>query len=188
MIVKELHIKGLYEITPHRFGDKRGYFCETYNAAAFAAATGLTPEWVQDNESFSCYGVVRGLHFQKGRFSQAKLVRAVQGEVLDVVVDLRADSPTLGHCATVKLSSDIGNMLYIPRGFAHGFAVLSKCALFQYKVDNVYAPAEECTLLFTDVDLGIDWIIPEDSRIISPKDSNGLPLKEIIANYIYREE
>lgn len=188
MIVKELHIKGLYEITPHRFGDKRGYFCETYNAAAFAAATGITPDWVQDNESLSSYGVVRGLHFQKGKFSQAKLVRVVQGEVLDVVVDLRAGSPTLGQYVALKLSSDIGNMLYIPRGFAHGFAVLSDKALFQYKVDNIYAPAEECTLLFTDSELGIDWIIPEDSRIISPKDSNGLPLKEIIANYTYREE
>ncbi|MDE6715228.1 MAG: dTDP-4-dehydrorhamnose 3,5-epimerase [Muribaculaceae bacterium] len=188
MIIKELQIKGLYEITPHRFGDNRGYFCETYNAAAFAAATGITPDWVQDNESFSSYGVVRGLHFQKGRFSQAKLVRAAQGEVLDVVVDLRDGSPTLGQYASVKLSSRTGNMLYIPRGFAHGFAVLSDTALFQYKVDNIYAPAEECTLLFTDAELAIDWIIPDADRIISPKDSQGLPFKEIIANYTYREE
>lgn len=187
MKVNELNIKGVFELIPHRFGDKRGYFCETYNAASFTEAIGFTPDWVQDNESLSGYGVVRGLHFQKGRFSQAKLVRVVQGEVLDVVVDLRAGSPALGKYVAVKLSSEVGNMLYIPRGFAHGFAVLSEHALFQYKVDNLYAPDQECTLLFSDAALGIDWMIPDDTRIISPKDLNGLPLKEILANYTYSE-
>ncbi|MCH5216691.1 MAG: dTDP-4-dehydrorhamnose 3,5-epimerase family protein, partial [Muribaculaceae bacterium] len=124
----------------------------------------------------------------KGIFSQAKLVRVTQGEVLDVVVDLRADSPSLGHYAAIKLSADIGNLLYIPRGFAHGFAVLSDSALFQYKVDNIYAPQAECTLLYNDSDLNIDWIIPEENRIISHKDTTGIPFKEIIANYTYREE
>lgn len=181
----EQTIKGIYEIMPQRHGDSRGYFCETYNKRAFHEATGFTPSWVQDNESLSSYGVVRGLHFQKEEFSQAKLIRVAVGEVLDVVVDLRAGSPTLGKWLSVKLSSETGNMLYIPRGFAHGFSVLSEKALFQYKVDNIYAPQSEASLLYNDPALGIDWMIPENQRITSPKDENGLPLAEILANYLY---
>ena len=133
---------------------------------------------MQDNESFSCYGVLRGLHFQKGEFSQAKLVRVSRGKVLDVAVDLRGGSPTFGRHVAVELSQDNGRQLFIPRGFAHGFVVLSDEAQFQYKVDNVYAPQAEATLRFDDPALGIDWQIPKADMLLSEKDMRGISLSE----------
>ncbi len=159
----EQYIQGVWVIQPKRFGDARGYFSETFKKDEFQAHVGAV-EFVQDNESFSSYGVLRGLHFQKGEFSQAKLVRVSRGRVLDVAVEL---------------SAELGNQLYIPRGFAHGFVVLSDEAQFQYKVDNVYAPHSEATLKFNDPQLGIDWRIPLQDVLLSPKDEAGLPLEAI---------
>lgn len=153
------HIEGVWVIQPKRFGDARGYFSETFKLEEFRKHVGDV-EFVQDNESFSTYGVLRGLHFQKGEFSQAKLVRVSCGRVLDVVVDLRGGSPTYGEHVAVELTAEKGNQLFIPRGFAHGFVVLSDEAQFQYKVDNVYAPQSEATLKFDDPALGIDWQVP----------------------------
>ncbi|MBR5101646.1 MAG: dTDP-4-dehydrorhamnose 3,5-epimerase [Muribaculaceae bacterium] len=174
----EQEIKGVWLIQPLRFGDSRGYFCESFKQAEFEAAIGQVI-FVQDNESLSRRGVVRGLHFQSGEYSQAKLVRVSQGRVLDVVVDLRGDSPTFGMWLAVELSADEGNQLFVPRGFAHGFAVLSDVAQFQYKVDNLYAPQAEVTLSFDDPALGIDWRIPRDEMILSEKDKKGISLKDI---------
>ena len=174
----EQYIQGVWVIQPKRFGDARGYFSETFKKDEFQAHVGAV-EFVQDNESFSSYGVLRGLHFQKGEFSQAKLVRVSRGRVLDVAVDLRGESPTFGKHVAVELSAELGNQLYIPRGFAHGFVVLSDQAQFQYKVDNVYAPHSEATLKFNDPQLGIDWRIPHQDVLLSPKDEAGLPLEAI---------
>ncbi|MCM1348236.1 MAG: dTDP-4-dehydrorhamnose 3,5-epimerase [Firmicutes bacterium] len=178
MEYKELDIKGVWLIKPRRFGDARGYFMETFKRDEFQAHVGDV-EFVQDNESFSTKGVLRGLHFQKAAASQAKLVRVSQGCVLDVVVDLRGDSPTFGRNATVELSADNGLQLFIPRGMAHGFVVLSDVAQFQYKVDNEYAPHAEATLRFDDRALSIDWKLPTHELILSDKDLKGLPLSEI---------
>ncbi len=172
------HIEGVWVIQPKRFGDSRGYFSETFKLEEFHAHIGAV-NFVQDNESFSSYGVLRGLHFQKGEFSQAKLVRVSQGRVLDVAVDLRGGSPTFGQHVAVELTAEKGNQLFIPRGFAHGFVVLSDVAQFQYKVDNVYAPQSEATLKFDDPNLSIDWKVPFDKVLLSDKDKVGLPLSEI---------
>ncbi len=174
----EQYIKGVYVIKPKRFGDARGYFSEVFKKEEFQAHVGPV-EFVQDNESFSTYGVLRGLHFQKGEFSQAKLVRVSQGTVLDVAVDLRGGSPTYGKHVAVELSASEGTQLFIPRGFAHGFVVLSQVAQFQYKVDNVYAPHSEATLRFDEPALGIDWRVPRDKMLLSPKDTVGMALKDI---------
>ena len=171
-------IQGVWIIQPKRFGDARGYFCETFKLDEFRAHVGPVT-FVQDNESFSSYGVLRGLHFQRGEWSQAKLVRVSQGRVLDVAVDLRGGSPTYGHHVAVELTAEQGNQFFIPRGFAHGFVVLSDVAQFQYKVDNVYAPHSEATLAFDDPALGIDWRIAAHELLLSDKDRRGLPLSEI---------
>ena len=175
-----LEIDGLWLIEPKRFGDERGYFAETFKRSEFEAMTGANGNFIQDNESVSRYGVVRGLHFQRGEFWQAKIVRVSRGAVLDVAVDLRAGSPTFGRHVAVELSAENGKQLYIPRGFAHGFAVLTPEAQFQYKVDNVYEPSSEQTLSFNDPAVGIDWRVPESEMIISPKDLRGVSLSEII--------
>ena len=175
----QLEIEGLWLLTPHRIGDDRGYFAETFKRTEFEAATGANGNFIQDNESESRYGVVRGLHFQRGEFWQAKIVRVTRGAVLDVAVDLRAGSPTFGRYVGVELSAENGQQLYIPRGFAHGFAVLTPEAQFQYKVDNVYEPSSEQTLSFRDTTVAVDWRIPEADMTISPKDLRGLPLAEI---------
>ena len=141
----EQEIKGVYIIEPDRYGDSRGYFCEVFKKDEFIRNVGDI-EFIQDNESVSSFGVLRGLHFQRGEFAQAKLVRVSCGCVLDVAVDLRSGSPTFGRHVAVELSADNGRQLFIPRGFAHGFVVLSETAQFQYKVDNAYAPKSECTL------------------------------------------
>ena len=141
-------------------------------------------DFVQDNESFSSKGVLRGLHFQRGEWSQAKLVRVSQGTVLDVVVDLRHGSPTWGKHLAVELSADTGRQLFIPRGFAHGFAVLSDVAQFQYKVDNLYAPQSEATLRFDEPALGIDWRIGREDMLLSEKDLKGLSLKDMTPEFL----
>ena len=178
MEFKELEIKGVWLIEPKRFGEARGYFCETCKLSEFESHIGKV-EFVQDNESLSTRGVLRGLHFQRGEWSQAKLVRVSQGRVLDVAVDLRGGSPTYGQHVAVELSRDNGRQMFIPRGFAHGFVVLSDEAQFQYKVDNVYAPQSEATLRFDDPALGIDWPIAKEEMKLSEKDLRGMAFAEV---------
>lgn len=164
-------------IKPRVFADARGYFYESFSQRDFDAAV-RPVRFVQDNESKSCYGVVRGLHFQKGRDAQSKLIRVVKGRVLDVAVDVRVGSPTFGKHIGVELSEDNKLQLFIPRGFAHGFSVLSEEAVFQYKCDNFYAPQSEGAIAFDDPDLGIDWRIPADKAILSEKDARHPALKD----------
>ena len=164
-------------VEPRLFGDNRGYFFESFSERDFAAAV-REVKFVQDNESLSCYGVVRGLHFQKPPHAQSKLVRVVKGRVLDVAVDIRKGSPTFGQHVAVELSEENHRQLFIPRGFAHGFAVLSDQAVFQYKCDDYYAPETEGAIAWDDPEIGIDWKIPEDKVILSPKDANHPELKD----------
>lgn len=178
MEFQELDIKGVWLIRPQRYGDSRGYFSETWKQHEFEAHVGEV-QFVQDNESLSSYGVLRGLHLQRGEWSQAKLVRVSIGKVLDVALDLRPGSPTWGKHVAVELSHEGGEQLFIPRGFAHGFVVLSDVAQFQYKVDNVYAPNSELTICFDDPDLGIDWVISPEEMLLSEKDKRGIRLKDI---------
>lgn len=166
-------------IEPQVFSDNRGYFVETYNQAKFEA-NGLNYNFVQDNQSFSQYGTIRGLHFQTGEYAQAKLVRAMQGTVLDVAVDLRDNSPTLGQYVAVELSDTNFRQLLIPRGFAHGFAVISETAIFAYKCDNIYHKDSEAGILYSDNELQIDWQIPTDKQIISDKDKTWPSLQEYL--------
>ncbi|MBR4478869.1 MAG: dTDP-4-dehydrorhamnose 3,5-epimerase [Bacteroidales bacterium] len=156
-------------IEPRVFGDSRGYFFESWSQREFDALV-RPVRFVQDNESSSLYGVVRGLHFQKGAFSQSKLVRVVEGTVLDVAVDIRRGSPTFGRHVAVELDADSHRQLFIPRGFAHGFSVLSQHAVFQYKCDNYYAPQAESAIAWNDPALGIDWRVSEEDAILSEKD------------------
>jgi len=179
----EQDIKGVWVIEPKRFGDSRGYFSEVFKQADFDANIGHV-DFVQDNESFSTQGVLRGLHFQRGQWSQAKLVRVSRGTVLDVVVDLRHDSPTWGQHVAVELSAETGRQLFIPRGFAHGFVVLSEEAQFQYKVDNIYAPQSEATLRFDDPALDIDWRINPANMVLSEKDLRGHSLDELTPDFL----
>ncbi|MCL4481208.1 MAG: dTDP-4-dehydrorhamnose 3,5-epimerase [Bacteroidetes bacterium] len=160
---------GLFLIEPKVFGDARGYFFESFQQQEFEKAIGKV-EFVQDNESKSGYGVVRGLHFQKPPYAQAKLVRCIVGSILDVVVDLRTGSPTFKKTYSVELSDSNKLQLFIPRGFAHGFVVLSEEAIFSYKVDNLYAPASEAGIRFDDPDLLIDWKLPGKALKLSGKD------------------
>lgn len=179
MEVKQTAIEGLLIIRPRVFIDERGYFFETYSQRQFKEKVSDTL-FVQDNESSSTRGVLRGLHFQKPPYAQAKLVRVVRGEVLDVAVDLRAGSPTFGKHSAIKLSEENKLQLFIPRGFAHGFIVLSEKAVFQYKCDNYYMPEHEGALLWSDPALGIDWLLPEDEIVLSEKDKHNPLLKDII--------
>lgn len=174
----EQDIKGVWVIEPRRFGDARGYFMESYKREEFNRHIGKV-DFIQDNESLSGRGVLRGLHFQRGDKSQAKLVRVSQGTVLDVVVDLRRSSPTYGRHVSVELSHENGRQLFIPRGMAHGFVVLSDIAQFQYKVDNEYAPESEMTLRFDDPLLGIDWRVAVGELLLSDKDRHGISFNEI---------
>ena len=178
MNIIETDIKGLYVIEPKVFGDSRGDFFEAFSQREFEKVIGPV-NFVQDNESKSCYGVVRGLHFQKGTNAQAKLVRAVKGKVLDVAVDLREGSPTYGKHFAVELSEDNHRQMFIPKGFAHGFSVLSEEAIFQYKCDAYYAPESEGAVAWDDPDLAIDWRIPADKVLLSAKDSCHPKLKDI---------
>ena len=166
-------IEGIVIIEPQVFGDSRGYFMETYQKEKYAAV-GIDVTFVQDNESMSSYGVIRGLHYQAEPFAQAKLIRVVSGRVLDVAVDIRKNSPTFGKVFTLELSSDNKLQLFLPHGIAHGFAVLSDYAIFTYKCDNFYAPQSERTIRLDDSSLAIDWKIPVENRIISDKDKKGV--------------
>ncbi len=168
--IKETAIPGVVIVEPKLFGDARGYFMETWNQNEFNAALGRRIHFVQDNESRSRYGVIRGLHYQKGLFSQSKLVRVISGRVLDVVVDIRRGSPWFGRHVACELSGDNHRQLFVPRGFAHGFSVLSEEAVFQYKCDRPYAPAAEDAIAWNDPALGIDWGIPEADTVLSEKD------------------
>ena len=176
--VIQTSIPGAVIIEPRVFGDARGYFFESWSERDFAAAV-RDINWVQDNESKSHYGVLRGLHFQKGRYSQSKLVRVVSGRVLDVAVDIRRGSPTFGQHVACELSGENHRQFFIPRGFAHGFAVLSPEAVFQYKCDNFYEPASEGAIAWNDPALGIDWGLPEADILLSEKDKHHLPLADV---------
>ena len=171
-------IEGLVILEPRLFKDHRGCFFESFSEREFAEKV-FPVKFVQDNESRSCYGVIRGLHFQKPPHAQAKLVRVVRGCVLDVAVDLRKGSPTYGRYEAVELSEDNHRQLFIPRGFAHGFSVLSEEAVFQYKCDEYYAPQCEGAIRWDDPDLGIDWKIPAEDAILSDKDSGHPGFREL---------
>ena len=181
MNVIETKIKDLVIIEPRVFADDRGYFFESFSQRAFEEKVCKTT-FVQDNESKSSYGVLRGLHFQKGEYAQSKLVRVIEGTVLDVAVDLRPDSPTYGQYEAVELSAENKRQFFVPRGFAHGFAVLSETATFQYKCDNFYAPQHEGAIAWNDPDLNIDWRIPTDKVLLSEKDKKHPTLKELGMN------
>lgn len=169
MNIIKTEIPGVLIIEPKVFGDARGYFFESWNQAAFEAA-GITDKWVQDNESKSSFGVLRGLHYQAAPYTQAKIVRVISGAVLDVAVDIRKGSPTYGKHVAVELSGENKRQLYIPRGFAHGFAVLSDEAVFAYKCDNIYMPSSERGIMFNDPALGIDWCVNPAQWNLSEKD------------------
>lgn len=173
------HIEGVTVIEPKVFSDSRGCFFESFSERDFAEEVGPV-RFVQDNESRSVYGVIRGLHFQKPPHAQAKLVRVVKGKVLDVAVDLRKDSPTFGQHVAMELSDENRRQMFIPRGFAHGFSVLSEEAVFLYKCDSYYAPESEGSLAWNDPDLNIDWNVPAGSEILSDKDRMSPRLKDII--------
>lgn len=183
MKVIETGIEGLLIIEPKVFKDGRGHFFEAFSERDFQILTGRNLHFVQDNESESCYGVIRGLHFQQPPYAQSKLVRVVKGKVLDVALDLREGSPTFGRHLALELSGDNYRQLFIPQGFAHGFAVLSDSAVFQYKCDSYYAPSSEGAIAWNDPDLGIDWKLPPESIILSDKDRNHPLLKDIITPF-----
>lgn len=169
-------------IEPDVFGDDRGYFFESYNQARFDAAV-RPVRFVQDNESKSKFGVLRGLHFQCGRAAQSKLVRVVKGKVLDVAVDIRRGSPTFGRHVAVELTAENKRQFFVPRGFAHGFSVLSNEAVFQYKCDNLYAPESEGAIMWNDPDLNIKWPVKADKIILSEKDKHHPLLKD--SDYLF---
>ena len=175
MEVIKTSIDGLFIIEPRIFEDSRGYFFESFSQREFEEKIGPI-NFVQDNESKSSYGVMRGLHFQRPPFTQSKLVRCVKGAVLDVAVDIRKGSPTYGQHVAVELTEDNHRQFFIPKGFAHGFAVLSDTAIFQYKCDEFYHPEADSGVQLADPALGIDWQIPADLMILSDKDKKRLPL------------
>ena len=179
MAVIKTAIEGVYIIEPTVFGDERGYFFESYNEEHFRSETGIDANFVQDNESRSKRGVLRGLHFQKKPYAQAKLVRVVQGKVLDVVVDIRKESPTFGKHIAVELSGDNHRQLFIPKGFAHGYVVMEDDTVFQYKCDEFYHPEAEGGIAWNDPDIGIDWGVAESDITLSEKDKRHPLLKEI---------
>lgn len=172
MEVRKTDIPDVFIIEPKVFGDARGYFFESFSARDFKSQTGLDINFVQDNESKSRYGVLRGLHFQKPPYAQSKLVRVVQGCVLDVAVDIRKGSPTYGQYVAVELTGENHLQFFMPKGIAHGFSVLSEEVVFQYKCDEFYAPQSEGALAWDDPDLNIDWHLPADKVILSEKDSH----------------
>ncbi|MCQ2224171.1 MAG: dTDP-4-dehydrorhamnose 3,5-epimerase [Paludibacteraceae bacterium] len=177
MIFTEQKIKGVWVIEPKVFADSRGYFMEAFKQNEFEEHIGKV-NFIQDNESKSSYGVLRGLHYQKGDCSQAKLVRVIKGEVIDVAVDIRKSSPTFGQHVAVLLSEENKKQLFIPRGFAHGFLVKSEEAIFTYKVDNVYAPQADAGIAFNDPEIGIKWDIPAEKMLLSEKDQKHPMLKD----------
>lgn len=172
MEIIKTDIAGVLIVEPTVYGDARGYFFESFNEREFREKTGFKVHFVQDNESKSSYGVVRGLHFQRPPHAQSKLVRVVRGEVLDVAVDIRPKSPSFGKHVAVRLSADNHRQFFLPKGFAHGFSVLSEDAVFQYKCDDFYAPDCEGAIAWDDPELGIDWMLPAEDVILSEKDRN----------------
>ncbi len=187
MNVIKTGIEGVVILEPRVFLDDRGYFFESYNEKVFNEKV-RPVKFVQDNQSKSSYGVLRGLHFQKGKHAQSKLVRVVEGAVWDVAVDIRKESPTFGKHVAVELTAENQRQFFIPRGFAHGFSVLSETAVFQYKCDNFYCPESEGAIAWNDPALGIDWRIPEDKVILSPKDAHHPLLKDSEYLFDYHED
>ena len=183
MNIIKTEIEGPLIIEPRIFGDSRGYFFESFNARDFEEQTGIKVTFVQDNESKSTYGVVRGLHYQLPPYAQSKLVRVVQGAVLDVAVDIRRTSPTYGQHVAVELTADNHRQFYMPHGFAHGFAVLSETAVFQYKCDSYYHPESEGAIAWDDLSLGIDWRIARDRVLLSDKDRHHPLLRDIASPF-----
>ena len=177
MEVIKTNIEGVIIVEPRIFKDGRGYFFESFSQREFEEKVCKTT-FVQDNESKSSYGVLRGLHFQKPPFAQSKLVRVIKGAVLDVAVDIRKDSPTFGQYVSVELTGENHRQFFIPRGFAHGFSVLSEEVIFQYKCDNFYSPQSEGAIAWNDSDLNIDWRIPVEEVVLSEKDSKHPKLKD----------
>ena len=180
-------IEGVLILEPQVFGDARGYFFESFSQRVFNELVGKV-DFVQDNESCSSYGVVRGLHYQLPPYTQAKLVRVVKGRVLDVAVDLRKGSETFGKHVAVELSAENKKQFFIPRGFAHGFAVLSEEAIFQYKCDNFYTPQSEGAIAWDDPSLAIDWCIPVDAVLLSEKDKHHMCLRDADWLFDYNEK
>ena len=187
MEIQHTPLKDCYLLKPAVFTDHRGAFFESYNKTIFEELTGLRVDFVQDNQSISSFGVLRGLHFQTGKMAQAKLVRVISGSVLDVVVDLRKDSRTFGKHFAVTLSEENNLQLFVPRGFAHGFITLSEKAVFSYKCDNYYDKASEAGILYNDATLQIDWHLPEEDFIISEKDLILPTFQEAIKDLHFRE-
>ena len=185
-VVKTI-IDGVVIIEPRIFEDERGYFYESFSQREFEEKVCNTV-FVQDNQSKSTYGVVRGLHFQKPPYAQSKLVRCVSGKVLDVVVDIRRNSPTFGRYISVELSGENHRQLFIPRGFAHGYAVLSDEAVFQYKCDNFYNKESEGAIAWDDPEINVDWLIPADKVILSVKDMQNRTLAESVTPFDYNEK
>ena len=175
-------LEGVVIVEPRLFKDDRGYFFESYNEREFIA-NGITNRFVQDNQSKSSYGVVRGLHCQLGEHAQAKLVRVLEGTVLDVTVDFRKDSPTFLKHVAVELSAQNNRQLFIPRGFLHGFSVLSKTAVFAYKCDNLYCKESEFGIRFDDPTIGVDWQVPADKILVSDKDRLHKEVKDVLDNW-----
>jgi dTDP-4-dehydrorhamnose 3,5-epimerase len=180
----ETGISGLFVIEPKVFKDDRGYFFESYNSQKLAEF-GITNIFVQDNQSKSSYGVLRGLHYQLNPHAQTKLVRVLEGSIYDVAVDIRKGSPTYGKHFGIELSSENNLQLYIPKGFAHGFSVLSKTAVVMYKCDDLYNPKAERGIRFDEPEFGIDWRIPVKDAILSPKDLANLPFKDAEINFTF---
>lgn len=179
MEVEKTKLEGCFILHDTFFGDERGYFFESFNRNTFLTKTGVDINFVQDNQSRSQKGVLRGLHFQHGEHAQAKLVRVLEGKVLDVAVDLRKSSPTFGEHIAVELSADSRTQFFVPRGFAHGFVVLSEAAVFFYKCDNFYHKASEGGIIYNDPGLGIDWKLDNSTLLLSEKDTVLSELKDI---------
>lgn len=187
MAVIKTEIEGVVVIEPKVYNDERGYFFESYNEEHFRAETGIETHFVQDNESKSKYGVLRGLHFQRPPHAQAKLVRVVKGKVLDVAVDIRTGSPTYGKYVAVELSEENHRQIFLPRGIAHGFVVLSDEAIFQYKCDNLYHSNSEGAIAWNDSTIGIDWKVDKSHIILSEKDKHNPTLAELGEVFTYGE-
>jgi dTDP-4-dehydrorhamnose 3,5-epimerase len=170
MVSTETKLKGCFILEPRVYKDNRGYFFESFNKAMFEKSTGLSVDFIQDNESKSSKGVLRGLHFQKGEYAQSKLVRVVKGSILDVCVDIRKTSKTFGHYVSIILDDKEKKQIYVPRGFAHGFLVLEDDTIISYKCDNYYHKPSEGGIVYNDKDLNIDWNFPENELILSDKD------------------
>jgi len=184
MTIEATPLNNCYIIKPNVFKDHRGSFIETYKAGNLEQALGYQVKFVQDNQSISKYGAIRGFHLQVGEFAQAKLVRVVKGEVLDVIIDLRPESSTFKQSFCYKLNDDNNHQLFIPRGFAHGFSTLSEEAIFAYKCDNFYNKASERGIAFNDETLNIDWGIANDHQVVSEKDLNNPSLKQYLSHLV----